>query len=171
MAPRKGGTEDRLCCDRLGEGEVSDRCLRGIFTTLKKVSQTDTGPPPASLGFCTHPGNPCPPPHLTCPGPSSSHPGGSGARQHRGRTAPVPRRCRHVPAISLGFGRGRERERRDIQSRVKKENLIIPQHQLPQGHLHTRALKPLPGGRGGHPGGHSCCRRVRPNQTWEQFLS
>lgn len=31
LAPHKGGIENRLCCDCLGEGEVSERYLRGIL--------------------------------------------------------------------------------------------------------------------------------------------
>lgn len=115
-------------------------------------------------------------PRTGWPGPSSSHPGG-GARPHRGRTAPVPRRCRHVPAISLGFGRERERERREIQSRVKNEKPIIPSHQLPP----ARALRgppvrpgpaaPLLGGEGSVLGVAAAVRLTRSNQRWEEPVS
>lgn len=123
MALHKRGNGNELCSDHLGEGEVSKN-PKGLFA-LKRTFQTVLDPSRHHQvsAHARHP-RPTAPPHMprtVWPGPSSSHPGGGGARPHRGRTAPVPRRCRHVPATSLGFGRERERERREIQSRVKNE--------------------------------------------------
>lgn len=87
----------RTSCD-CRAGEALERRLERTVTPRKRASRRHRAPP--AMAISVRAGAPLPaqaPP---------SHLGGGGARAHRGRTAPAPRCCRHVPATSLGFGKG-----------------------------------------------------------------
>lgn len=96
-------------------GWRKEKCLKGL-SSLPRFSQQMWDP-------CQHqklldmPGPPPPPPLLLTPRKKWCLP-------HRGRSAVVPRCCRH-PHNKPGVWRGRGRERRGIHSMVKNGKLSL----------------------------------------------
>lgn len=120
LALHKRGPENHLGWEHLGEGKVPES-LKGLSSLFRDLSQQTWGPP-SITGHCT-----ClAPPPTVPPQAPSPHTQEEAVPSNRGKTAVAPRHCRHVPAVRLGFGGARERERREIHSTVKNENIVYP---------------------------------------------
>lgn len=147
LALHKRGPENHLGWEHLGEGKVPES-LKGLSSLFQDLPQQTWGST-SITGHCT-----ClAPPPTVPPRPLLLTPRRKRCLPHRGKTAVAPRHCRHVPAVCLGFGGARERERREIHSTVKNENIVYPltpaptflvcqQRPLRVGHRCTRPCSP-----------------------------
>lgn len=158
MASHKAGIENQLHRD-CGGGEVFE-APEGDFYDSGENSPDRHWILPGITRLLHTPGEPLPAAPPPMPGPLLT-PTRKGCREHRGRELGTPGAA-HTPQQAWVW-KGEGKERRETQSRLRTRKPHGPQHSFPRP-----PAAPLPGGRGGCPGGHNC-RRVWPHRRQRGF--